>query len=119
MAMLRLRQSLKNWLNAERKAIKAPTDIMLLSTAVVAVVSQQYKHPKKNILGANKTIEYEKGQLTYSAISKFYYENQALDICENIAPRGEEFEAGVYNVNVFDGEMLIAQTSFTLKQKIS
>lgn len=71
--------------------------------------------PKKNILGANKTIEYENGQLTYSAISKFYYENQALDICENIAPNGEEFEPGVYNVNVFDGPTLIAQTSFTLK----
>jgi hypothetical protein len=71
--------------------------------------------PKKNIMGTNKTVEFESGSLTYSTISKFYYENQALDICENIPPKGEKFEAGVYNVNVFDGETLIAQTSFTLK----
>jgi len=71
--------------------------------------------PDKKVLGANKTIDFESGSLTYSAISKFYYENAALDICENIPPSGKKFVAGVYNVNVFDGEALIAQTSFTLK----
>ena len=86
-----------------------------LSEAGDRMLYVQVIDPKKNILGANKSIEFESGKLTYSAISKFYYENQALDICENIAPKGEEFEPGVYSVNVFDGETLIAQTSFTLK----
>ncbi len=71
--------------------------------------------PRKRILGDNKTLTYEEGQLTYSTVSKFFYENQALDICENIPPIDGDFEAGVYNVNVFDGPALIAQTSFTLK----
>lgn len=71
--------------------------------------------PNNNVLGDNKTIDFESGSLTYSTISKFFYENQALDICENVGPRGDGFEEGVYKVNVFDGESLIAQTSFTMK----
>lgn len=75
----------------------------------------QVLDPSKNILGENKTVSFEEETITFSKISKFYYENTALDICENIAPIGDSFEAGVYTVNVFDGPALIAQTTFTLK----
>lgn len=71
--------------------------------------------PSKNVLGESKTVSFEEETITYSKLSKFYYENTALDICENIAPIGDSFEAGVYTVNVFDGPALIAQTTFTLK----
>lgn len=75
----------------------------------------QVLDPSKNTLGENKTVSFEEETITFSKISKFYYENTALDICENIAPIGDSFEAGVYTVNVFDGPALIAQTTFTLK----
>ncbi|MBE15803.1 MAG: hypothetical protein ABNH00_07980 [Dokdonia sp.] len=86
-----------------------------LAEAGDRILYVQVIDPRKRVLGDNKTLTYEEGQLTYSTISKFFYENQALDICENIPPIDGDFEAGVYNVNVFDGPALIAQTSFTLK----
>ncbi len=75
----------------------------------------QVVDPSKNILGANKSVIFDEQTVTYSKVSKFYYENTALDICENIAPIGDSFETGVYTVNVYDGPALIAQTTFTLK----
>ncbi|RMB59428.1 hypothetical protein EAX61_07520 [Dokdonia sinensis] len=86
-----------------------------LAEAGDRILYVQVIDPNNNVLGDNKTIDFESGSLTYSAISKFFYENQALDICENVSPRGDGFEEGVYKVNVFDGEALIAQTSFTMK----
>jgi len=86
-----------------------------LTEAGDRILYVQVTDPSNNILGANKTATFEEETITYSKISKFYYENTALDICENIAPIGDSFEAGVYKVNVYDEEMLIAQTSFTLK----
>ncbi|WP_299680443.1 hypothetical protein [uncultured Dokdonia sp.] len=86
-----------------------------LAEAGDRVLYVQVVDPSNNILGANKRVTFEEETITYSKISKFYYENTALDICENIAPIGDSFEAGVYKVNVYDQAALIAQTSFTLK----
>ncbi len=72
--------------------------------------------PSNTVLGENKKVTFENGEeITFSKISKFYYENTALDVCENIAPNGDKFTEGVYKVNVYDGPKLLAQTSFTLK----
>ncbi|WP_299215762.1 hypothetical protein [uncultured Dokdonia sp.] len=71
--------------------------------------------PTNAILGVNESVTFEEETITYSKVSKFYYENTALDICENIPPKGESFVEGTYKVNVFDGAALIAQTTFTLK----
>lgn len=72
--------------------------------------------PKNNILGANKTVVIDSlTRVTYSTMSKFYYENTALDICENIAPSGEKFEPGLYKINIIDGGKIIAQTTVALK----
>lgn len=75
----------------------------------------QVVDPQKQVLGVNQ--EYSNGEETirYSTISKFYYDNEALDICENVGPSGDKFPAGVYKVNVFDGVSLIAQSSFELR----
>lgn len=76
----------------------------------------QVLDPSNNVLGDNKKVTFKNGEeITFSTISKFYYENTALDICENIAPKGDRFEVGVYKVNVYDGPKLLAQTSFTMK----
>jgi len=79
------------------------------------VLYVQVIDPLKNILGDNKTATFGEKTVVYSKISKFYYENTELDICENIAPIGGDFEAGTYQVNVYDKTDLIAQTSFVLK----
>jgi hypothetical protein len=72
--------------------------------------------PSNTVLGENKKVTFENGEeVTFSTISKFYYETTALDICENVAPAGEKFTAGLYKVNVYDGPRLLAQTSFTMK----
>ena len=71
--------------------------------------------PTGKILGSAETVAFDGEMVTYSTISKFYYENTALDICENIAPSGKEFAEGKYEVNIFDKASLIAQTSFTMK----
>ena len=71
--------------------------------------------PSGVTLGENKQIAFNGKVVTYSAISKFYYENTALDICENIGKSTKDFLEGKYEVNVFDKGVLIAQTSFNLK----
>ncbi len=71
--------------------------------------------PSDNVLGDNTKVVFDNGELIYSAISKFYYDTTALDICENIEPSGEKFEAGLYKVYVYDGPKLLTQTSFTMK----
>lgn len=86
-----------------------------LAEAGDRVLYVQVLDPTNAILGANETVTFGEESITYSKISKFYYENTALDICENIPPKGENFVEGVYKVNVFDQGALIAQSTFTLK----
>ncbi len=79
------------------------------------VMYVQVIDPAGNTLGENKEIAFDGTVIKYSAISKFYYENTALDICENIGKTTKNFPEGTYEVNVFDKGDLIAQTSFSLK----
>lgn len=71
--------------------------------------------PSGNTLGENKEVAFDGKVFKYSAISKFYYENTALDICENIGKTTKDFPEGKYEVNVYDRGNIIAQTSFSLK----
>ncbi|AEH02186.1 hypothetical protein [Lacinutrix sp. 5H-3-7-4] len=73
--------------------------------------------PKNNILGLNNQVAFGEESLNYSLISKFNYENNSIDICEYIAKADEDtdFEAGVYKVNVFNGNELVANSKFALK----
>lgn len=71
--------------------------------------------PSGTILGSNQEVAFDGVVIKYSTISKFYYENEALDICENVGPTGKDFAEGKYEVNIYDKATLLAQTSFTLK----
>ena len=86
-----------------------------LAEAGDRVLYVQIIDPSGVTLGENKQIAFNGKVVTYSAISKFYYENTALDICENIGKTTKDFLEGKYEVNVFDKGILIAQTSFSLK----
>lgn len=75
----------------------------------------QVVDPKNTILGENKVFQVnDSTSVTYSAVSKFYYENTSLDICENIPPNGDGFEKGLYKVFVYDGGTVISQTTLVL-----
>ncbi len=86
-----------------------------LAEAGDRVLYVQMIDPSGATLGENKQVAFDGKVVNYSAISKFYYENTALDICENIGKTTKDFLEGKYEVNVFDKGVLIAQTSFSLK----
>jgi len=72
--------------------------------------------PKNNLLGANDQVKFGEQTLNYSLISKFYYENDNLDICEFVTnTTDDKFEKGRYQVNVFNKNELVSSSSFTLK----
>ncbi|MCH4552632.1 MULTISPECIES: chromosome partitioning protein ParA [Aestuariibaculum] len=72
--------------------------------------------PKNNIIGLNEQVQFDEVTLNYSLISKFNYENANLNVCEFIAPRGDEdFDEGRYIVNVFNEKDLVSTSEFTLK----
>ena len=68
-----------------------------------------------NVLGENGQVEFNGKILNYSLITSFNYNNKALDICEYIGEPKGGFEKGNYFVNVFKGNELISNSSFTLK----
>ena len=73
--------------------------------------------PKNNILGSNEQVVFGEETLNYSLISKFNYENQSLPICEYIVKKNknDDFEKGMYKVNVFNGKDLVTSTQFSLR----
>ncbi|AUC81287.1 chromosome partitioning protein ParA [Lacinutrix sp. Bg11-31] len=73
--------------------------------------------PKNNILGSNEQVVFGEETLNYSLISKFNYENQSLPICEYISKKDkkDDFEKGMYKVNVFNGKELITSTQFSMR----
>ncbi len=72
--------------------------------------------PQNNVLGSNDQVQFEDQVLNYSLISRFNYENRNLNVCEFIAPDGDDkFEKGRYTVNVFNDKTLISTSEFTLK----
>ena len=75
----------------------------------------QVVDPDNAVLGENKVLQVnDSTSITYSAVSKFYYENTALDICENVPPNEGGFKEGLYKIYVYDGGNVIAQTTLVL-----
>jgi phosphoribosyl-dephospho-CoA transferase len=68
---------------------------------------------KNNVLGDKKTATFGEKILTYSFDSSVNYENKTVDVVQNLP--GNNFEKGVYYVNIFDKNELVSSTSFTLK----
>lgn len=69
--------------------------------------------PKRNVIGEKETVNVGGKSLTYSAKTKFFYQNKTLDVCEYIAQ--DKFEKGTYVVNIFDNEETISSMNFSLK----
>ncbi|WP_034059079.1 hypothetical protein [Lacinutrix jangbogonensis] len=73
--------------------------------------------PKNNVLGSNAQVVFGEEILNYSLISKFNYENQSLPICEYISKKNkkDDFEKGLYKVNVFNGKELVTSAVFSMR----
>ena len=68
---------------------------------------------KNNVLGDKANITFGETLLTYSFTTTVKYENQSVEVSENL--KGKDFAKGTYFVNVFDKGELVSKSSFTLK----
>lgn len=75
----------------------------------------QVINPRNNLLGEKTLINFDEGDLTYSASTKVYYENDELDVCILVNAAEEDLIEGRYVINVFDGAQLISTASMVLK----
>ncbi|MFL9843372.1 hypothetical protein [Flavobacterium rhizosphaerae] len=67
---------------------------------------------KNNVVGVKKTEQFGEYSLTYSFITNAVYENKTIQVNETLSG---DFEKGLYHVNIFDKDQLVADTTFTLK----
>ena len=67
------------------------------------------------MLGDKETLELEAGNLTYSAATKVFYENDELDVCMLVNASDIDLIEGRYIINVFDGIRQIATSTMELK----
>lgn len=75
----------------------------------------QVINPKNNVMGDKVVKQFEEQNLTYSASTNVFYENEELDVCVLINASDADLISGQYTVNLFDGENQIGTTSMELK----
>lgn len=68
---------------------------------------------KNNVLGEKLTENFGDNVLTYSFATTVTYANKTVEVSEDL--KGKNFEKGTYFINVFDKDVLVSKTSFTLK----
>jgi uncharacterized protein (DUF3084 family) len=66
-----------------------------------------------NVLGEKRTEKFGAQSLTYSFITTVNYNNETVDVSQDLAEK--DFAKGTYMINVFDKDQLVSKTSFTLK----
>ena len=68
---------------------------------------------KNNVLGEKQTETFGENTLTYSFGTTVAYENKTVNVSEDLP--GKNFEKGTYFINIFDKDVLVSKTSFTLR----
>lgn len=68
---------------------------------------------KNNVLGDKQTETFGSNTLTYSFITNAIYQNETMSVTETLS--GKDFEKGLYYVNLFDGDKMVANATFTLR----
>ena len=68
---------------------------------------------KNNVLGEKKIETFGDKTLTYSFVTTVKYENKTVKVEKDLAV--SDIQGGSYFVNVFDRDVLVSKTSFTLK----
>ena len=73
----------------------------------------QVIYSKNNVLGEKQTETFGENTLTYSFATTVAYENKTVNVSEDLP--GKNFEKGTYFINIFDKDVLVSKTSFTLR----
>lgn len=73
----------------------------------------QVVNSSNKVLGRRITEFFDDKSITYSLSKSIQYENQQVQISQELI--AEDFEKGTYTVNVYDRSKLVAKTTFTLK----
>ena len=68
---------------------------------------------KNNVLGEKQTETFGEYTLTYSFVTNAIYENKTVTVTEILS--GSDFEKGLYHVNLFYKDKLVANDTFTLR----
>ena len=68
---------------------------------------------KNNVLGEKQTETFGDNTLTYSFATTVAYENKTVNVSQDLP--GKNFEKGTYFINIFDKDVLVSKTSFTLR----
>ncbi|WP_271855414.1 hypothetical protein [Patiriisocius marinus] len=75
----------------------------------------QVINPENNVIGVKETMSFANGDLTYSATTNVFYENEALDVCTLVTATEDELIEGRYVVTVFDQGRSLGSTIIELK----
>ena len=75
----------------------------------------QVINPDNNVIGVKETMTFANGELTYSATTNVFYENEALDVCTLVTATEDELIEGRYVVTVFDQGRSLGSTFIELK----
>lgn len=73
----------------------------------------QVMNSENTVIGDNNMETHQYKSLQYSLASNVSYEKKMMRVTENLT--GKNFAKGTYFVNIFDGEELVDESSFTLK----
>lgn len=73
----------------------------------------QVMNGENNVLGDSNMRTHQYKSLVYSMEANVRYENKMVRVSENLT--GKNFAKGTYYVNIFDGEELVDESTFTLK----
>ncbi|MDC1325078.1 MAG: hypothetical protein ACKVGT_09125 [Flavobacteriales bacterium] len=74
----------------------------------------QVINPQNNLLGSKQLVSFDEGDLSYSASTSVYYENDELDVCVLVDAAEDDLIAGRYVINVFDGAKIISTATMVL-----
>ena len=98
--------------NKARRANKLKVCFTLTENAIASkgdkLLYLQVINPNSNVLGENKTVDFNGKSLNYSRSINVFYNNEALEVCEMLDPEGKNLIKGIYTINLFDGEKLVS-----------
>ncbi|GLB54201.1 hypothetical protein NBRC110019_32420 [Neptunitalea chrysea] len=72
--------------------------------------------PGSTVLGDDTSAMVEGKEITYTKTSEFFYEKNALDVCEYIQKSGDDFAKGKYVITLYNDQLdELGKSSFSLK----
>jgi hypothetical protein len=86
-----------------------------LATVGVTTFYLQVINPDNNVLGENKTKEFDGQKLTYSKVIQFNYKGKELDLCELVNANEDAIIKGRYRINLYNGPIRVSSNEMTLR----